>query len=113
MEANFDKHEIDYIKVYQDKGFTANFYFQDHQLINTESKNQYSPGDLYIVAEHRYEGMSNPSDLSILYVIKTNQDEKGTFLAGYGPSSDLELASFFKDIPKENISQEENINTNK
>jgi hypothetical protein len=110
MKNEFDKHEIDYIKIYQEKGFTTNYYFQDDKLINTETKTEYVPNDIFIVAEHRYEGMSNPSDLSILYIIKTNNGEKGTLLLGYGPTADLELADFFKKIPKVNVSDSENIN---
>ena len=113
MENQFDKHEINYIEIYQKKGFTANFYFENDKLINSETKTENQPEDIYIVAEHRYEGMSNPEDMSILYVIKTKKDEKGTMLMGYGPSSDLELSEFFNSIPKSNISDEENINNDK
>ncbi|QTD38569.1 hypothetical protein JL193_04625 [Polaribacter batillariae] len=52
--------------------------------------------------------MSNPSDMSILYVIET-QDTKGTLVASYGATADLEIADFFKEIPKKNISKDENI----
>lgn len=109
MEDEFAKHEKDYIKIYQAKGFTANFYFKNEKLINSTSKIEYSPNDIYIVAEHRYEGMSDPSDMSILYVIKTNKEEKGTFLQGYGPSADLDVAEFFKNIPESNVSNDDNI----
>ncbi len=110
MDNEYTKHEKDYIKIYQDKGYTSNFYFKNGKLINSETKNEYFPKDIFIVAEHRYEGMSDPSDMSILYIIKTSKDEKGTFLMAYGPSSDLELSDFFNKIPKTNVSNEENIN---
>lgn len=112
MGKECSPHEMDYIKVYQDKGYTANFYFKNAKLINSETKNEYFPQDIFIVAEHRYEGMSNPSDMSILYIINTSEDEKGTFLMAYGPTADLDVSNFFKKIPKENISNEENINEN-
>jgi hypothetical protein len=113
MENQFDKHEINYIEIYQKKGFTTNFYFERDKLINSETKTEYQPIDLFIVAEHRYEGMSNPEDMSILYILKTKNGEKGTLLMGYGPTADLELAEFFNKIPKENISDDENINNDK
>ncbi|KDN54554.1 hypothetical protein [Flavobacterium seoulense] len=113
MKNPFDKHEIDYIKIYQDKGYTANFYFEDNKFLNTETKTEYDPTDIFIVAEHRYEGMSNPSDMSILYVIETTSGDKGTVLLGFGPSADLELAEFFNEIPKGNISKAEDIDDNK
>ncbi|ALJ03691.1 hypothetical protein APS56_00355 [Pseudalgibacter alginicilyticus] len=112
MENEFAKHEKDFIKIYQEKGFTANFHAKNGKLINSETKEDYAPHDIFIVAEHRYEGMSDPSDLSILYIIKTSHGEKGTFLLGYGPSADLEVAEFFKKIPESNVSNAENV-TNK
>ncbi|MDO7172323.1 hypothetical protein [Mariniflexile sp. AS56] len=110
MENEFAKHEKDYIKIYTEKGYNSNFHYQKDKLINSETKNEYTPKDIYIVAEHRYEGMSDPSDMSILYIIKTSKDEKGTLLLGYGPNTDLELAEFFKKIPDGNVSNSDNIN---
>ncbi|MFA9188615.1 hypothetical protein AAGV33_15620 [Flavobacterium sp. FBOR7N2.3] len=113
MKNEFDKHEIGYIKTYQDKGFTANFYFENNKLINSDTKTEYQPEDIFVVAEHRYEGISNPEDMSILYIIKTTNGDKGTLLMGYGPTADLELSEFFKKIPESNISDEESINNDK
>lgn len=113
MEKEFEKgyapHELGNIKIYEDKGYTSSFYFKNGQLINTESKKEYDPKDIFIVAEHRYEGMSDPSDMSILYIVETSKDEKGTFLMAYGPSASLEVSEFFNKIPEGNISNRENI----
>jgi hypothetical protein len=105
----FAKHEIDYIEEYQKRGYITNFLFQKESLIDTESKYGYKPEELYIVAQHRYEGMSNPEDMSILYVIETADSIKGTYLLGYGPTGDLEAAEFFKDIPEANCSDKADI----
>lgn len=53
--------------------------------------------------------MSNPSDLSILYVLKTFDGSKGTFLASYGAKANAEVTAFFKKIPEETISNAANI----
>lgn len=103
------KSEKDFIKEYQEKGYTHNFMMVNHQLVCTETKNKYYPMDIKIVAEHRFEGRSNPSDMSMLYIIETKNNTKGTVLANYSPSSDTSTAEFFKAIPKENTSQKENI----
>lgn len=100
MLHEFAKHEINHINLYRNKGYISNFRFENKKLINSKTKNEYLPEDITIVNEHRYEGMSNPSDMSILYVIETNKNEKGTFLMGYGPSADLDAAEFFKKVPK-------------
>lgn len=112
MNNEFAKNEKDYIEIYQGKGYVSNFYFKEDKLINSETKVEYLPNDIFIVAEHRYEGMSNPSDMSILYVIKTNKGEMGTFLMAYGPEANFDDSEFFRKVPKSNISDEENINLN-
>ncbi len=103
------KHETDYIKKYQDEGYTCNFLFTEEGLIDSETKYAYKPEEIFIVAHHRYEGMSDPDDMSILYIIETKDNRKGTHLLGYGPTADLEEAEFFKDIPKANYSKNADI----
>jgi hypothetical protein len=103
MENN-TKNEREYINKYQDKGYTSNYRIQDDQLTNVETKQTYKADDVRIVAEHRFEGMSNPSDMSILYVIEVLDGSKGTVLANYSPASDTAMAEFFNEIPKENVS---------
>jgi hypothetical protein len=103
------KHETDYIKKYQNEGYTCNFLFTEEGLIDSDTKYAYKPEEIFIVAHHRYEGMSDPDDMSILYVIETKDKKKGTHLLGYGPTADLEEAEFFKDIPKGNYSKNADI----
>ena len=104
------KHEADYIKKYQDEGYTSNFLFEGGTLLDSATKYAYRPNEIFIVAHHRYEGMSDPDDMSILYIIETKDQIKGTHLIGYGPTADLEEAEFFKDIPKANYSKNADIN---
>ncbi|NLP58653.1 hypothetical protein [Lutibacter sp. B1] len=102
MKNEFSKHEIDYIKKYEKQGYTHNFRYENNKLINISTKEEFVPEDIFIVAENRFEGMSDPSDSSILYVIKTKSECKGTILVNYSPKGDLDVAYFFKNIPKEN-----------
>lgn len=101
---NSNKHEKDYLDKYEKEGYTASYRVDKGKLIEVESKSSYKPEDVTIVAEHRFEGMTNPSDLSILYVIETS-DNKGTILTAYGPEANIETAEFFKEIPESNISK--------
>ncbi len=102
MKNEFAKHEREIIDKYQAKGYTGNYKVDQNSLVDLNTKINYLPQNVNIVAEHRFEGMSNPSDMSILYVLETSDGSKGTVLANYSPSSNLETAEFFKQIPKEN-----------
>lgn len=102
MKNEYARHEMEIIDTYQKKGYTANFKVKDDKLMDLDTKVNYQPEKIKIIAEHRFEGMSNPSDMSILYVLEMGDGNKGTVLANYSPSSSLETAEFFKLIPKEN-----------
>lgn len=92
---NFAKNEKELITEYHERGYTENFRFENGKLKTTNADKAYGHEVIYIAGEHRYEGMSNPSDMSILYALETVEGEKGAFLMGYGASADLETAHFF------------------
>ena len=106
MKDELAKHEKDYIREYEKLGYTDSYRFINGSLRSSSTDKDYSPEEITIVQEHRYEGMSNPSDMSILYVIKTIDKSKGTLLAGYGPKSNVDLFEFIKKIPEDNIKDE-------
>lgn len=103
------KSETDYISKYQELGYDNNYRITGNNLVASRNDEKYDPTHVHIVAQHRFEGMSNPSDMSILYVIETRDGGKGTVLANYSPASDTAIAEFFNEIPEENISQRANI----
>lgn len=109
MKQNFAKNEKEYMDKYQQKGYTTNYRFVDNRLIDTTTNKEYFADDIFIVTQYRFEGMSNPSDMSILYIIKTKDKSKGTMLIGYGPTGNIELAEFFNSIPEKNFYNEENL----
>lgn len=103
MKNYKSKNEVDYIKRYEDAGFTDAYRIVDNELENLKSKSRYQPNDVYILNEHRFEGISNPSDMSLLYIIETTDGSKGTILANYGAYGDIAIHNFMNLIPKENI----------
>ena len=42
----------------------------------------------FITAAYRFEGMTNPSDSSVLYAIESKSGEKGIIVDSYGAKSD-------------------------
>jgi len=103
------KHELGFLSRYQNKGYKSNFRVEDNRLIASDDDTKYKPEEVYVVAEHRYEGMSNPSDQSILFVIETENGKKGTIVNAYGPSTDLEVHNFMNSIPDGNKSHDDSI----
>ncbi len=96
------KSEKEYIDKYRNQGYTANYITKGDLLEDLDTKRTYEPSEVIIKKEFRFEGMSNPSDMSILYIVETKDGNKGTVLANYSPASDTDMAEFFTNIPKEN-----------
>lgn len=70
----------------------------------------YQPEDLTIVKTYRFEGESDPSDMSILYLIKGSDDLIGYSLDAYGVYSNHDdeegYDNFIRKIPlKDNDDQ--------
>lgn len=81
-------------------GFTADFRVADGRLLpfgNDHSKG-YVPSEVTIVDFYRFEGESNPDDMSILYAIQTADGLKGTISAPYGTYADSDVDDFLKTV---------------
>jgi hypothetical protein len=79
-------------------GYDQSFQVTPDGLKSLESEKLYMPDDLLIVNFYRYEGISDPEDNSILYLIETGDGTKGTLVDAYGAYSDPEVESFMKDV---------------
>jgi hypothetical protein len=79
-------------------GYDQNFQVTDEGMRSMESAKVYKPEDLLIVNFYRYEGISDPEDNSILYVIETRDGAKGTLVDAYGAYSDPLIEKFMKQV---------------
>jgi len=70
-----------------------------------QSGKSYYPHQLKVVNFFRFEGLSDPEDNAILYIIETNDGTKGTLVDAYGVYSDPEIDKFMKAV--EDISKNE------
>jgi hypothetical protein len=46
----------------------------------------------------RFEGITNPDDMSILYAIETTDGEKGILIDAYGLYADDDTGEFMKEV---------------
>jgi len=101
METPDSKHELPKITEYTNKGFTSSYQMEDGKLKDLSTGKLFETSEVKIIETYRYEGMSDPNDMSILYALETNDGKKGTLLMAYGPAADGELAWFMKEVPTE------------
>jgi hypothetical protein len=80
------------------EGYTANFGVQDQHLQHMDSGHAYAPDQVHIVDYYRFEGITDPDDSSILYVIETNDGRKGMLVDAYGVYSNPDVDEFIKGV---------------
>ncbi|SIQ37946.1 phosphoribosylpyrophosphate synthetase [Maribacter ulvicola] len=72
------------IKALQEEGYIEDFNLCEAGIENKSKKKIHKATELEVVRFYRFEGMSNPDDNTILYVIETNTGEKGLLVDAYG-----------------------------
>lgn len=83
-------------------GFTDDFKATDDGLVSLRTEKVYSPSEVNVVNFYRFEGSSNPDDMSILYAIETNDGVKGTLVDAYGTYASPEVNQFILEVEKIN-----------
>ena len=80
-------------------GFTVNFKVSRDGRLHMESGTEsYAPDQIQIVNFYRFEGESDPADNSILYLIETSGNVKGTLIDAYGPYAQEHISQFIKQV---------------
>jgi hypothetical protein len=82
------------------EGFTADFRVTDGRLypMGDDRSKGYGPEDVTIVDFYRFEGESNPDDMSILYAVEATDGTRGTISAAFGTYADTDVDDFLKTV---------------
>ncbi|MCC9135705.1 hypothetical protein ACFSKU_16915 [Pontibacter silvestris] len=81
-------------------GYKADFKVtaDGNHLCTMDDKSTFGPHEVRIVDFYRFEGQSNPDDMSILYAVETSSGMKGTISNSYGPYADENIENFMKQV---------------
>tara|TARA_R110002020_G_scaffold339791_1_gene554865 strand:+ start:143 stop:448 length:306 start_codon:yes stop_codon:yes gene_type:complete len=69
------------------KGYDTDFNLVDEGIESKHLKKTWSAGQIEVEDAFRFEGMSNPADNSVLYIINTHDGSKGLLVDAYGAYS--------------------------
>jgi len=84
-------------KVVKD-GYTDSFKVTREGLLSQAKSKYYRPAEVKVINFYRFEGESDPADMSILYVIETADGLKGTLIDAFGPYADDNVSNFMKEV---------------
>jgi hypothetical protein len=80
------------------EGYSANFKVNENGLEDLTSNKVYQPEEVQIKNFFRFEGITDPEDMAILYVIETNDGTRGTLVDAYGTYADANINEFIKKV---------------
>ncbi len=84
-------------------GYIDDFKAIESGLQSLKNERVYSPEEVTVDNFYRFEGNSDPDDMSILYAITANDGTKGTLIDAYGTYASAEVNEFMLAV--ENISK--------
>lgn len=90
--------EIDAIRDLRRRGFTTDLEFRDGALHETATGRRFRPDELAIVEHHRFEGASDPEDMSVVYAIESDDGVRGIVMDAFGAYADPNLAAFLEKV---------------
>lgn len=82
----------------KDRGFTSNLEYRNGALHAVGTDKTYSHSDVTIVEHHRFEGASDPDDLSVIYAVECTDGTRGTLVDAFGVYANPQLADFLKRV---------------
>src|SRR5437773_9766212 len=75
-------------------GFTANLSVVGNRLRGAATQTTFGAEDIVIRDYRRFEGISDPDDMAIVYAIEAKGGVRGTLVDAYGVYSDPAISAF-------------------
>ena len=80
------------------RGYTEHFMPDHGALRAVGSGTRFVASEVTISEYHRFEGVSDPDDMSILYAIETRSGVRGTLVDAFGFYSDPLVGEFMDEV---------------
>jgi hypothetical protein len=82
----------------EEKGYTDEYKVENGCLHCLTSGRTFSHENVKAMNFYRFEGNSNPDDMSILFAIETTDGRKGTLIDAYGMYADGKIGDFMQAV---------------
>ena len=81
------------------RGFTESLAVVGNELCTTKMQKIFRPDEVVIREYRRFEGVSDPDDMSIVYAIETEGGIRGILVDAYGVYADPAVSAFLSKVP--------------
>lgn len=80
------------------RGYTEHFTLRTGQLRGTLSGKVFAPHEVAVAEVYRFEGMSDPDDMAILYALEARGGVRGTLADAFGVYADPAVGAFMTGV---------------
>lgn len=88
----------------RDRGYKLDFNMSgDGRVLCSSTNRKYRPEEVFIDKVYRFEGDSDPGDMSVMYAIHSTYGDKGLYVDGYGANAGQEGMAFNEFIKRVKI----------
>jgi hypothetical protein len=98
MSAKRYTNMLDAIEDLKKRGFTANFEFLNQEFQDVDNGRTFKADELTILEHYRFEGASDPDDMSVVYAIASNDRAKGIVADAFGLYANPDLGRFLEKV---------------
>jgi len=98
MSAKRYTNMVEAIEELKKRGFTANFEFLDQEFRDVDSRRTFKADELTIMEHYRFEGASDPDDMSVVYAIESDDGLKGIVADAFGLYANPDLGGFLENV---------------
>ncbi|WP_313114482.1 phosphoribosylpyrophosphate synthetase [Aequorivita sediminis] len=82
----------------QKEGYTEDFNLVEEGIESKNLKKKWKAGELDVVKYYRFEGMTDPGDNTILYLIETKGGVKGLLVDAYGADQSVVSSAMIQKL---------------
>jgi hypothetical protein len=80
------------------RGFTANFEYLDGAFTAVDTGRTFRAEELTIVEHHRFEGVSDPDDMAVVYAVESRDGVRGVVVDAFGVYANPKLGEFLRKV---------------
>ncbi|MCG2431721.1 phosphoribosylpyrophosphate synthetase [Aequorivita xiaoshiensis] len=82
----------------QKEGYTEDFNLVEEGIESKNLRKKWKAGELDVVKYYRFEGMTDPGDNTILYLIETKGGVKGLLVDAYGADQSVVSSAMIQKL---------------
>jgi hypothetical protein len=100
MKLNNNKYDTlyDATENLKKRGYTCNFNVNENGLLTDHKGAEFKPSEVMLDEFHRFEGISNPADSTIIYAVSTKSGMKGTVVDSFGADGSEVTSGFMNKV---------------